>query len=76
MLTNVTLPYLLQMANKGLHQALREDPSLLPGVSTCLGQLTCGPVGEAQGLPVTPLEALLPRPWRSPADLLATASRV
>src|SRR5262245_55762023 len=59
-LTNVTLPYLLAIANKGLRQALRDDASLVPGVNTYKGHLTCRPVGEAQGLPVKVLQDLLP----------------
>jgi alanine dehydrogenase len=59
-LTNVTLPYLMHIAGKGLAQALKEDPSLLPGVNTYAGHLTCAPVGEAQGLPVASLDGLLP----------------
>jgi alanine dehydrogenase len=58
-LTNVTFPYLLRIARKGLAQALREDASLVPGVNTYAGKLTCAPVAEAQGLPYTPLETLL-----------------
>jgi alanine dehydrogenase len=58
-LTNVTFPYLLRIARKGLKQALKEDPSLAPGVNTYEGKLTCAPVAEAQGLPYTPLEPLL-----------------
>jgi len=58
-LTNVTFPYLLRIAKKGLKQALREDASLGPGVNTYGGKLTCAPVAEAQGLPYTPLEQLL-----------------
>jgi alanine dehydrogenase len=58
-LTNVTFPYLLRIARKGLKQALKEDPSLVPGVNTYAGKLTCAPVAEAQGLPYTPLESLL-----------------
>jgi alanine dehydrogenase len=58
-LTNVTFPYLLRIARKGLKQALQEDPSLVPGVNTYAGKLTCAPVAEAQGLPYTPLEQLL-----------------
>src|SRR5438093_1655405 len=57
-LTNGTFPYLLRIARKGLKQALKEDASLLPGVNTFAGKLTCAPVGEAQGLPYTPLESL------------------
>ena len=58
-LTNVTFPYLLRMVRKGLVQALKDDPSLVPGVNTHAGKLTCAPVGEAQGLPVSPLWDLL-----------------
>ena len=58
-LTNVTFPYLLRIARKGLKQALKEDLSLVPGVNTYAGKLTCAPVAEALGLPYTPLEQLL-----------------
>jgi alanine dehydrogenase len=58
-LTNVTFPYLLRIAKKGLKQALKEDLSLGPGVNTYAGKLTCAPVAEALGLPYTPLEQLL-----------------
>jgi alanine dehydrogenase len=59
-LTNVTLPYLRLIANRGLVTALRDDPSLVPGVNTYRGHLTCGPVGEALGLSVSDLRSLLP----------------
>jgi alanine dehydrogenase len=58
-LTNVTFPYLLRIARRGLKQALAEDPSLVAGVNTYAGKLTCGPVAEAQGLAYTPLEQVL-----------------
>jgi len=59
-LTNVTLPYLILMANRGLAAAIKQDPSLAPGVNTCGGQLTCAPVAEAQGLKPAPLAEVLP----------------
>jgi alanine dehydrogenase len=59
-LTNVTLPYLRLIANRGLVRALRDDPSLLPGVNTYEGKLTIGPVGEALGIPAADLRTLLP----------------
>ena len=59
-LTNVTLPYLVSIAAKGLVRAVRDDASLAAGVNTYGGQLTCAPVGEAQGLPATDLRTLLP----------------
>ena len=58
-LTNVTLPYLILMANRGLAAAIRQDPSLSPGVNTYAGQLTCAPVGEAQGRPFVALTEVL-----------------
>jgi alanine dehydrogenase len=59
-LTNVTLPYLRLIANRGLLKALRDDRSLLPGVNTYQGKLTCSPVGEALGIPSTDIRTLLP----------------
>jgi alanine dehydrogenase len=58
-LTNVTLPYLILMANRGLPAAIKQDASLAPGVSTYAGKLTCAPVAEAQGRPSTPLSEVL-----------------
>ena len=58
-LTNVTLPYILEIANRGWRDALRADPPLALGLNTHEGVLTCPPVGEAHGLPsVTPAEVL------------------
>jgi alanine dehydrogenase len=59
-LTNVTLPYLRLIANRGLVKALHDDPSLLPGVNTYQGQLTCAPVAEALGMPAVDIRTLLP----------------
>jgi alanine dehydrogenase len=59
-LTNVTLPYLISIAAKGLVRAVRDDASLASGVNTYGGRLTCAPVGEAQGLPAADLRTLLP----------------
>jgi alanine dehydrogenase len=52
-LTNVTLPYVLEIANLGWREALRTDPSLAGGLQTHEGALTCEPVAEAHGLPWT-----------------------
>lgn len=46
-LTNVTAPYVLAMADKGLARACREHPELVGGVNTFGGALTCKPVGES-----------------------------
>ena len=59
-LTNVTLPYIEAIADKGLHRALAEDPALALGVNVAAGEVTCQPVAEAVGLDYTPLETVLP----------------
>jgi len=58
-LTNVTLPYAVELANRGWREALRADPALALGLATHEGALVSGPVGEAHGLAVTPLEEVL-----------------
>ncbi len=58
-LTNVTLPYAVQLANKGWRQALRDDPALALGLNTHAGQLTNRPVADAHGLPHVPVDAVL-----------------
>ncbi len=55
-LTNVTLPYVLEIANHGWRDALRADPALAGGLNTHEGALTCQPVADAHGLPWTPPE--------------------
>ena len=49
-LTNVTLPYALELANQGWREALRRDPALALGLNTHDGQVTYGPVAEAHGM--------------------------
>jgi alanine dehydrogenase len=54
-LTNVTLPYVEAIANKGLSQAIVDDPSLAKGVNTMAGKLTYQAVAEAHGMAFTAL---------------------
>ncbi|MCG5464874.1 alanine dehydrogenase [Micromonospora sp. NPDC053740] len=54
-LTNVTLPYALELANQGWREALRNDPALALGLNTHAGQVTYGPVAESHGMDVLPL---------------------
>jgi len=49
-LTNATLPYALQLANKGWKRALRENPALLKGLNMTDGHLTYAGVAEACGM--------------------------
>jgi alanine dehydrogenase len=56
-LNNATLPYTLALANKGLHQAVKDDRGLLAGINTHRGRITCEPVAESQGRPYHPFES-------------------
>ena len=58
-LTNVTLPYALAIARKGLEDAVRADPALAKGVNTYGGQLVNAPVGEAHGISSVHLGSLV-----------------
>jgi len=58
-LTNVTLPYVVEIANRGWREALRRDPSFAAGLNTHEGNLTCAPVAEAHHLPVVSLQEVL-----------------
>ena len=49
-LTNVTLPYVVELANHGWRDALRRDPALALGLNTHDGEITYGPVADAHGL--------------------------
>jgi len=55
-LNNVTLPFVLALADKGWKQALRDDPHLRAGLNIHDGQVFCAPVAEAHGLSVARLE--------------------
>ena len=46
-LTNATLPYALQLANKGWKRALKENPALLKGLNVTDGKVTYAGVAEA-----------------------------
>jgi alanine dehydrogenase len=49
-LTNVTLPYAVDLANKGWRRALQDDASLAQGLNTFAGHVTYGPVAQAHGM--------------------------
>ncbi len=49
-LTNVTLPYVLQLAKKGLERAVKESPALREGVNVRAGVVTNPAVAETFGL--------------------------
>jgi alanine dehydrogenase len=58
-LTNVTLPYAVEIANHGWREALRRDQPLAGGLNTYDGEVTCLPVAQAHGLPARPLAEVL-----------------
>ena len=49
-LTGATLPYVLQLANKGVQAALDSTPALAKGLNTQGGRLTCPAVAAAFGM--------------------------
>jgi alanine dehydrogenase len=49
-LTNATLPYALQLANKGWKRALRDNPALLKGLNVTDGKVTYEGVAAAFGM--------------------------
>ena len=53
-LTNATMPYALQIANKGAEKAMKENKALLKGLNTYRGKVTYKAVADAQGLEYTP----------------------
>jgi alanine dehydrogenase len=53
-LTNVTLPYVLQLARKGLDRAVAENPGLRQGVNIRAGKVTNPAVAETFGLECHP----------------------
>ncbi|PIC65240.1 alanine dehydrogenase [Sporosarcina sp. P13] len=58
-LTNVTIPYALQIANKGVKKACLENEALLKGINTLAGHVTYKAVAEAQSLESTDAAELL-----------------
>lgn len=59
-LTGLTLPYILQVANRGFVAAVRADPALRAAVNTYRGAVTHRAVAESMGRPYTPLAAVVP----------------
>ncbi|WP_368504138.1 alanine dehydrogenase [Alkalihalophilus sp. As8PL] len=58
-LTNVTIPYALQIASKGVHRAIEENPALELGLNTAAGTVTYEAVARDLGYEyLAPKEAL------------------
>jgi len=58
-LTNVTLPYALNLADKGWRNAMKADPALALGLNTYDGELTYAPVANAHEMPYRELSDVL-----------------
>jgi len=58
-LTNVTLPYALEIAARGLEDAIRADHALALGVNVYQGQVTNAGVAEAHGMACASLGSLV-----------------
>ena len=58
-LTNATLPYAVEIANKGWKKAMRENPEIRFGANVVKGKVTYQGVAEAFGLEFTAIDKLL-----------------
>jgi alanine dehydrogenase len=58
-LTNATLPYAVQIANRGWQRAMRENPEIKLGANVMNGKVTYQAVAETFGLEYTPIDTLL-----------------
>jgi len=58
-LTNVTLPYAVQIANKGWKKALNDDPELKLGLNIVDGKIVYKYVADAFDMDYTPIEEVM-----------------
>src|SRR4051794_38498302 len=58
-LTNATLPYVLELADHGVAEAIARDPGLRLGVNVARGRVTHPAVAEGVGEDFTPVEDVL-----------------
>jgi len=58
-LTNATLPYAVQIANKGWQRAMKENPEIKVGANVIKGKVTFKGVSDAFGLEYVPIDSLL-----------------
>lgn len=59
-LANVTVPYAIEIADKGYLKALSENSALAKGVNVIEGKLSSKPVSEAHNLEYCPLSSIIP----------------
>jgi len=58
-LTNATLPYAIEIAEKGVQRAALDNPEIAQGINVIDGKVTYAGVAEAFGLKYTPIEKVL-----------------
>lgn len=58
-LTNATLPYALEIADKGWKRAMKENPEIAKGANVVRGAITHPGVADAFGLAYVPVDALI-----------------
>lgn len=58
-LTNATLPYAIQLADKGWKKAAQENAELVPGLNVIQGEIVYKAVAEAFDMPYTPVDKFL-----------------
>jgi alanine dehydrogenase len=58
-LTNATLPYAVEIANKGWQRAMQENPEIKLGANVMKGKVTYKAVAETFDLEYTPIDTLL-----------------
>ena len=58
-LTNATLPYAVEIANKGWKAAMRENNEIKLGANVVGGKITYKGVADAFGMALTPIDSLL-----------------
>ena len=64
-LTNVTVPYGLQLANKGVAKAITDNPALKLGVNVAHGEVTYETVAQDLGYEYVPVEKALQKEMAS-----------
>lgn len=58
-LTNATLPYIKTLANKGIEDAIKEDPALRTSLNTYRGNIVHKTLGDSTGIPYKNIDEIL-----------------
>jgi len=58
-LSNATFPYVTELTDLGLAEAVGQDPALRRGVNTCAGHITCTAVADSFDMQHVPVEELI-----------------